>query len=144
MATAKPSRKELAREFDSQALAWRERRYIRIIDGFFSIGRTAIRAAAVVFAIYLIATAAVAFAGRNTQIVTLVDALVRFGADRYILGTVAVLASGAWWQGRRTRGKLIKEWGTYIRELEEMIDPGRQSSGLLPSGRPRKEDIDAL
>lgn len=117
---------------------------IRLIDGTISLARTALRGAILLGGLYIAAVGAAPFAGRNTEVVALVNAMADLKADRYFFACAAVLASGAWWQERRKRTKLITEWGSYVKELETKIDPDGSSSGLLKTGRPKKEDADVL
>jgi hypothetical protein len=113
---------------------------VRLVDGVLSLFRTALRGAIVLGALYIAAIGAAPFAGRNTAVTALVSAMVDLSADRYFFLTVAVIATGSWWQERRKRTKLIKEWGAYVRDLETKIDSGRSSSGLLKTGKVSKED----
>ena len=147
MATTKPKRggrDGRDRELEASQIEASYRVKIRLIEGAFSLLRTALRGAILLGGLYIAAIGAAPFAGRNTQVIALVRALVEFRADRYILAITTALASGAWWQQRRKRTKLITDWGDYIKQLEAKVDPEGSSSGLLKTGRPKKEDTDAL
>ena|ERR1700686_2933233 len=117
---------------------------IRVVDGAFSFLRTTARCSAWVVAIYVTGLGLAPFAGKNTAVVALVRSMIEFRADRYILGIVSVLTGGCWWRERHKRLRLIQEWGSYIKELEEKVTPDRSSSGLQINGQPTKEDANAL
>jgi hypothetical protein len=44
------------------------------------------------------------------------------------------------WIQRQLRRRTIREKAARIKELEELLDPGRSSSGLMPDGSSRIED----
>jgi len=124
--------------------AAREKRFFHVVDDVFGLLRTAVRGAYVVLGIWIIGTALAPFAGHKTELNSVLNWMVQLKADRYFFALAATIAGGSWWQERRKRTKLIEEWGSYVRTLEKKIDPNRSSSGLLTTGKPRKEDADAL
>jgi len=104
--------------------------------------RTAIRSFAVVACVVCLYFIADSLGGKRTEVVALLETFVRVGADRWAYLIVIALLGGAYYRERRVRRSQSKELGTYAKQLEARIDPGRTSSRLTLTGDPSKEDRD--
>jgi hypothetical protein len=116
-------------------------KHLLIEKGFSTIAALG-RSGALVLCAYFLYLSAGVLAGKHTDLTAVVKAIVDVGVNQWGAWALSALFGVAWYNERRVRRKTIKETAPYIRELEERIDPNRQSSGLLPDGRPKKEDRD--
>jgi hypothetical protein len=129
---------------DRRAFDARQMRNVRIIDGTFGLLRTIVRSVCWLIGVYIAGGALAPFASHKTELSAVFNAAIAIKADRYILAIALAITGGGWWQERRKKGKLNESSGAYASKLEKMIDAGRTSSGILKSGKPNKEDADAL
>lgn len=118
--------------------------YAKLIDLGFGWLRTLVRAGAWCFVGWCLYRAIYSLAGQNTHLNAVVSAAVKFGADKWAAYIVATLCGVGYVHERRLRQSSNREQGTYIRSLESKLDPGRTTSQLTSTGRPSKEDSDAI
>ena len=118
--------------------------YAQFIDSLFGWLRTAVRAGAWSFVAYCFYLAVKSVAGQNTNVQAVVDAVLHLGMNQWVAYAVAALCGVGYIHERRLRQKANRDQGNYIRELESKIDPGRSTSRLTETGRPTKEDSDAI
>jgi len=104
--------------------------------------RTSVRAGAWAFVAYCAYLSVNAAAGKETTFRAVVDSVIRFGADKWVAWCVSAICGAGYLHERRLRRKTIKEHGSYIKKLEQKIDPKRSSSRLTETGSPSQEDDD--
>ena len=120
----------------------RERVESRRIDQRYRTGRTAIRAVAAVFGIWLVGQSVAHLAGERTNIV--VDAALSVVGDLSV--TISLCVAGVAlliaWRERRLRHQSVEYLQTRPKELEKQHDPNRTSSMLTPQGKTNPQDKD--
>jgi hypothetical protein len=132
-----------ANKNDVEITKIRHATFRRAIDGSIGLTKTGIRCGSFVAVAWFCVLTARALAGNNTSVIAVVRGIFSLSIDRTAMGIVIVLLGGGYANERRLRKKIPSNRVNYIRELEARIDPGRTSSRLDESGRPRKEDLDA-
>jgi len=110
---------------------------VRTQDKRYELGHTIVRALSLVACAYFLYLSVLALAGKETTV--LVDALMKVGVGQWLPYVIAAITGTAWFRERRLRQTVIKQQGVYIEGLETKVLPDRESSGLLPTGEPRKE-----
>ncbi len=129
------------RDVDMQKLRYVER--ARIIEGIFVTLRVAMKTLAWSAVAYMFASSVVQFAGKETKLAAVINALIDFRVGQYVPWALAALTSTGYLHERRLRLKTIQDKSGYVKQLEQRIDPNRSTSGLQENGEPTKEDVDA-
>jgi hypothetical protein len=138
-----PTRHQIDAGKEVELARIRERNTARILDALVGIAKTALRVAGWCFVAYCVKESVFAIAGTDTTFSAVLKATLSMSADRYAAYALSAISTGTAIYQRRVRLKTTKEQGEHIRALEQGKDPRRSSSGLLPDGRPKKEDLDA-
>ena len=127
---------------EMQRIRARERTWRVALEGIFGLGRTAVRAGAWAVSIFFIAEGAGVFAGKETSVNAMIEAIVSVNADRWVAYSVAAVAVIVAIRSNRLRRKTIADLADYVKKLEMGTDPDRSSSGLTAEGKTADEDKD--
>lgn len=114
-----------------------------LLHARYGLFRTLVRSATVAFVVWMGFMSIREIAGKDTSFKAVVNAVIELSADRWVFLLLSGVSSFGWYRERRLRQKTIAEQAGHIGELERKVDPKRLSSGLGPTGAPRKEDLDA-
>lgn len=114
-----------------------------MIDGGFRTLWKLIHAGMLIGVSYFVFRSAESLAGKETTFNAAFKAVANLSMNEYFSYGISAILGAGWWNERRLRHRVIERNGPYIKELESRQDPARASSGLLPDGRPKKEDKDA-
>jgi len=118
----------------------------KLIDRIASIVRTAVRTGGWVGVSYFAYKTVGLIAGLKTEFKfefsAVLEGFLEHGHDRWIWIAIAAAASTAYAAERRLRLRTVRQLTARTKALELQLDPGRSSSGLLPTGQPRKGDRD--
>lgn len=118
--------------------------YAQVVDSLFGWLRTLARVAGWAFAVYCLYRTVGTLAGQNTTLSAVANSVVNIGFNKGVAYAVAAICGVGFVHQRRLRLKTVRDQSGYIQRLESKLDPGRTSSGLMETGRPRKEDRDAI
>jgi hypothetical protein len=112
------------------------------IDRLFLTTRTLAKSAAVAFGAWETHEMVKALAEGKVDWNAVFAAVLNGGAANGIMVTVTTLALGVAGHQIWLRRTITSQQSAYIKKLEQIVDPNRTGSKLLPDGKTRKEDKD--
>jgi hypothetical protein len=115
-----------------------------VVENIFTLLGRAVFGTAIVFCFYCIYLSVQSVSGRVTQFNAIVSAVTDLKLNQWAAAAVAVISSSGWITEHRLRRRTINAMTSHITELETRLAPERKSSGLLPDGRTKREDKDAV
>jgi hypothetical protein len=109
-----------------------------------SVAKSMIWAGTFGFCAWCARDVALAYAGKSTELVAVIQATMKMNLNEYAAWFLAGL--GVLYGGRAhyTLRRLVRDHGQKFRDYELLIDPKRSSSGLPRTGTPRKKDREQL
>lgn len=123
---------------DIQALRIQTGLSVKKWEVVLALGRTLIRAAAVVACAAFVFLSVRALSGQKTS--AIFGGFLDLRANEWAAWAIACLSAGAWGVEHSTRKKQLAKHSQYIKQIEKRIDASRSSSGLLDDGDPPEGD----